>query len=193
MTNPTKLVTRLTEGVETATEDLIPIVYSELKARAANYMKREKVGHSLQATALVNEAYLRLVDQKKVNWQGRSHFVAVAALMMRRVLWDHQKERGREKRGGDWQRVTLSGLPSDRFENVTFEDLAEALSRYAEIDPRACKVVELRFFGGLTEDEVAYVLKVSPRTVRNDWKMARAWLGCELREQQPGTDAAPGD
>lgn len=178
----TQLLTQLTQGDEVAADDLVPIVYSELRARAANYLKRERAGHTLQATALVHEAYLRLVDQKKVNWQGRSHFLNVAALMMRRVLLDHHKERGRGKRGGDWQRVTLTGLPSGRFEDVAIEDLAEALSRYSEIDQRACKVVELRFFGGLTEDEIAYVLGVSTRTVRGDWKMAKAWLSCELQD-----------
>lgn len=160
------------------------MVYDNLRRLAA-----DRLGGSdwtCQPTAIVHEAYLRLVDQTRVDWQGRTHFLAVGAEMVRRVIADEARRRGRQKRGGGWGRVTLDGtaLEGAGMKEVAAPidslDLEEALCRFGEVDPRACRVVELRFFGGLTEGEAASVLGVSERTARNDWRAARAWLRKEL-------------
>jgi RNA polymerase sigma factor (TIGR02999 family) len=168
-------------------ETLFPIVYEELRRLARGYMSREPAGHTLQPTALVHEAYLKLVDQTRADWKGRTHFFAVGARVMRRLLVDHARERGAHKRGAGWRRVTLSGVP-DRApaEGLSPErllDLNAALERLAELDEREARVVTLRVFGGLTVEQVAEVLGVSPRTVDNDWRHAQAWLKKELSDK----------
>ena len=178
----TRLLSEAVEGSTAAVDRLAQIVYHDLRERAAHYLKRERPGHTLQPTALVNEAYVRLVNQKDVDWKGRTHFLAVASRAMRRILTDHARGKGRAKRGCGFRRVTLDGIagPGDSRE-VDLVDLDEALERFAALDPRASRVVELRFFGGLSDDEAAQALGVSPRTVRGDWATARAWLGRALR------------
>jgi RNA polymerase sigma factor (TIGR02999 family) len=165
-------------------EKLFPVVYDELRRLARGYLSRERSDHTLQPTALVHEAYLKLVDQSRADWKGKTHFFAVGARVMRRLLVDHARERGAAKRGAGWQRVTLSGafgsdpgagLPPERL-----LDLNAALERLAELDEREARVVTLRYFGGLTVEQVAEVLGVSRRTVDNDWRHAQAWLKHEL-------------
>jgi RNA polymerase sigma-70 factor (ECF subfamily) len=169
-------------------EQLMPLVYDELRRLARGYMARESRDHTLQPTALVNEAYLRLIDQSRVNWRGRSHFRAVGARVMRRILIDHARRRGGLKRGGDLQRVTLGdSLLSPPDPDVDLPELLalnDALEELAQLDERQARVVELRFFGGLTTDEIAETLEVSERTVGNDWKHGRAWLKRALSHRE---------
>jgi RNA polymerase sigma-70 factor (ECF subfamily) len=170
-----------TGGAERASaEDLLPLVYDELRQLARRYLSRERPGHTLQPTALVHEAYIKLVDQSRVDWQGRTHFFAVGAKVMRNLLIDHARAKGRAKRGGGRHRVTLAeGLTPFASGELDIDQLLavnESLDRLAELDPRQAKVVELRFFGGLTVPEVALVLGVSQRTIEGDWTHARAWL-----------------
>jgi RNA polymerase sigma-70 factor (ECF subfamily) len=164
------------EGAEAG--ELLPLVYDELRRLARGYLRRERAGHSLDATALVHEAYLRLVDQSRVAWRGRRHFLAVGAQMMRRLLVDHARRRGSVKRGGEWERVSLGG--ADVFEHpldpAALLDLDRALAALAALDPRAAQVVELRFFGGLEVAEIAELLGISKRSAEGDWAHARAWL-----------------
>jgi RNA polymerase sigma-70 factor (ECF subfamily) len=171
------------DGDQSALDKLAPIVYDELRRLAGHYLSRERTGHSLQATALVNEAYLRLVDYKRMRWENRAHFFAVSAQLMRRILVDHAR-RHNLKRGGGVQHIALEDtavVGGGRAENlVVLDDAMQALAR---IDPRKAQVVELRFFGGLSVEETAEVLKVSPVTVMRDWNTARAWL---LREMGGG-------
>jgi RNA polymerase sigma-70 factor (ECF subfamily) len=168
------------KGDQSALDKLAPIVYDELRRLARHYLGRERAGHSLQATALVNEAYLRLVDYKRMRWENRAHFFAVSAQLMRRILVDHAR-RHNLKRGGGVQHVALEDtavVGGGRAENlVVLDDAMQALAR---IDPRKAHVVELRFFGGLSVEETAEVLKVSPVTVMRDWSTARAWLYREM-------------
>ncbi|PYX28431.1 MAG: RNA polymerase subunit sigma-70 [Acidobacteria bacterium] len=167
------------DGDQSALDQLTPIVYDELRRLAGHYLMRERTGHSLQATALVNEAYLRLVDYKRMRWENRAHFFAVSAQLMRRILVDHAR-RHNLKRGGGVQHVALenAAVVGGRPENlVVIDDAIQALAR---IDPRKANVVELRFFGGLSVEETAEVLKVSPVTVMRDWSTARAWLYREM-------------
>ncbi len=174
----TRLLIQLTEGDGSALDELLPHVYGELRRLASNYLRRERPGHTLQPTALVHEAYLRLVDQTQVRWQNRAHFFGVAAQMMRRILVDHARGQQAGKRGGEWRKISLDdgldvaagGRPSDLVL------LDEALERLAEIDPQKSRVVELRFFGGLSVEETAEVLGVSAPTVKRQWRMAKAWL-----------------
>jgi RNA polymerase sigma factor (TIGR02999 family) len=164
-------------GNEAARDELMPLVYSELRRLAGHYMAQERSGHSLQATALVHEAYLRLVDQRQVRWQGRAHFFALASQMMRRILVDHARSRHYAKRGGGVRSVLLDEaiiISEQKAADVVALD--EALTRLAAIAPRKSQVVELRYFGGLSMDEIAEVLKVSAITVRRDWTTAKAWL-----------------
>jgi RNA polymerase sigma-70 factor (ECF subfamily) len=158
----------------------MPLVYDELRQRARALMSRERPGHTLQATALVNEAYMRLVDQTRVSWRGRTHFLAVGALVMRRILVDHARGQRRDRRGGSQQRVTLSEAfagPDDRgLSPEELLSLESALEELAALDTRQARVVELRAFGGLTVPEVARNLGVSVTTVEGDWRHARAWL-----------------
>lgn len=178
----TRLLSEAAEGSSAAVEELTPIVYADLHERAARCLQRERPGHTLQPTALVHEAYVRLVGQNDVDWKGRTHFLAVASRAMRRILTDYARARGRLKRGGGLGRVTLEGIATGGAgRDVDLIELDDALERFARLDPRASRVVELRFFGGLTDDEAARTLGVSPRTVRGDWAVARAWLLRALR------------
>ncbi len=169
---------------EASAEQLMPLVYDELRRVAGRLMFCENPGHTLQPTALVNEAYVRLVDASKVNWKGRTHFFAVGAQIMRRLLVDHARGKRREKRGGQWQQVTLSGglrgMDHAVLDAEEMISLDTALLRLHELDPRQERIVTLRYFGGLTVDEVAEVVGVSVRTVAADWRHARAWLRREL-------------
>lgn len=168
-------------GDPNAPARLMPFVYDELRRLARAFLNKERGGHTLQPTALVNEAYLRLVDQTRVSWQNRSHFYGIAASMMRRVLIDHARAHAAEKRGGAHLRLSLDDvqLPLEQ-RAAAFVDLDEALERLARMDERKCKIVELRFFGGLSDEEIAEVLEISTRTVLRDWKTARLWLYREL-------------
>jgi RNA polymerase sigma-70 factor (ECF subfamily) len=177
----TELLLNWRDGDRAAIDRLIPIVYAELRRLARAYMRRELPGHTLQTTALVNEAYLRLIDQK-VTWQNRAHFMGVAAQLMRRILVDHARKRRTARRGGDQFKVSLAEASGGGAEKDAAELIAldEALTSLAVLDPRKCKTVELRYFGGLTIPETAEVLGVSHTTVEEDWKVARAWLRREM-------------
>lgn len=179
----TELLLRLERGHDSRVVDqLFPLVYDELRRIAAARMKAERPDHTLQATALVNEAYIRMVDQTRVHWRSRGQFFAVAARCMRRILVDYARARGSEKRGGGQRRVSLSDVElgeSSRLDDLM--DLDQALERLAELDARQARVVELRFFGGVSMGEIARTLDVSPATVDRDWRTARAWLSAELR------------
>jgi len=178
----TQLLQAWGQGEDAALAQMLPIVYSELKRIARRYMAGERQSHTLQTTALVNEVYLKLVDSRQVNWQNRAHFLAVCAQLMRRILVDFARARGYQKRGGGAQKVTLvEELLGAKESGRDLVALDDALKVMAEFDPRKSRVVELRFFGGLTEEETAAVLKVSTDTVQRDWKMAKLWLGRELR------------
>jgi RNA polymerase sigma-70 factor, ECF subfamily len=187
----TLLLSALRRGEDGAAAKLIPVVYDELRRLAASYMRRERVDHTLQATALVHEAYLKLVEQRTVNWQSRSHFFGVAAQLMRRILIDHARGHTRQKRGGSEQRkVSLDEafvFSEQRADELLAVD--DSLNLLAKLDPRQARVVELRFFGGLNVEEAAEVLGVSPKTVKRDWSMAKAWLYADLKERY-GIDAA---
>jgi len=177
----TELLLAWRQGERAALDELIPHVQGELKRIARNYMRRQKPDHTLQTTALVNEAFLRLVDSNRVNWQDRNHFLAISAQLMRRILVDFARKKSSLKRGGDGVHVTLN-------ENVDVADekateviaLDEALQRLAQMNERQSKIVEYRYFGGLTEEQIAETLEISSRTVRRDWNLARAWLYREL-------------
>ena len=179
----TQLLLAWNEGEQTALDKLIPLVYAELRRVAHRYMGRERLGHSLQTTALVNEAYLRLIDARNVRWQNRAHFFAVAARAMRQIVVDYARSQQSQKRGGGLLRIELDEAaivsPAESKEIV---DLHEALERLAILDSRKAQVVELKYFGGLNYDEMAEVLKISRVTVRRDWEFARLWLYTELKE-----------
>lgn len=188
-THSPKEITRLLlawgEGDESALAALTPMVEAELRRRARRFMRGERAGHTLQTTALVNEAYLRLVDSQKVRWQNRAHFFAVSAQLMRRILVDFARSRGYQKRGGGAQHVELEEAAVVAAERgAELVALDEALEALARLHRRQSQVVELRYFGGLTEAEVAEVLDVSEATVRLDWKHARAWLRRELSKPE---------
>jgi RNA polymerase sigma factor (TIGR02999 family) len=177
----TQLLAEWSDGNQSALDELYPLVYDELHRLARRYMSRERKGHTLQTTALINEAYVRLVDQKNVHWANRSHFFAISAQIMRRILIDHARRHAYAKRGGGAQQVSLdeaaavaSGIGAEILR------LDEALKTLAEMDPRRSQVVELRYFGGLNNEEIAGVLHISENTVTRDWNMARAWLYQQL-------------
>jgi RNA polymerase sigma factor (TIGR02999 family) len=172
----TRLLVEWGNGDQAALDELIPLVYDELRRLAGRYMRRESQGHTLQTSALVNEAYLRLVDQKSVQWQNRAHFFGVAAQLMRRILVDHARSRSRAKRGGKAQMVSLAEQAVMSKEVADVIALDESLNNLAELDPRKSQIVEMKFFGGLTNEEVAEVLKVTSRTVEREWRKAKAWL-----------------
>lgn len=172
----TRLLVDWGNGDQAALDELIPLVHDELRRLARSYMRRESQSHTLQTSALVNEAYLRLVNQKSVQWQNRAHFFGVAAQLMRRILVDHARSRSRAKRGGGAQMVSLSEQAVISKEVVEVIALDEALNNLAELDPRKSQIVEMKFFGGLTNEEVAEVLKVTSRTVEREWRKAKAWL-----------------
>ncbi len=180
----TRLLVAWGDGDESALEALTPLVHEELHRLAHHYMGHERPGHTLQTTALVNEAYVRLIDWKNVRWQNRAHFFAVSAQLMRRILVDFARSRGYQKRGGGALATTLDEaavVSANKSSDMVALD--EALTSLAELDVRQSKVVELRFFGGLSNKETAEVLNVSSGTVRRDWSLARAWLHRELQNQ----------
>ncbi len=173
----TQLLAAWGDGDQAARDELMPLVYGELRRMARQCLSRERPGHTLQTSALINEAYLRLVDQQDIRWQGRAHFYGIAARLMRQILVDYARRRGYAKRGGDVRRVPLDEamvVSEERAAEVVALD--DALKSLAEIDPRKSQVVELRFFGGLSIEEAAEVLGVSEGTVRRDWALAKAWL-----------------
>src|SRR4051812_5286330 len=178
----TQLLLAWGNGDPHAGDRLLPLVYAELHRRAAAAMRRESEGNTLQATALVHEAYLRLVDQDRVAWRNRAQFFGVAAQVMRRILIDHAREHLAQKRGGGARQVTLSGVeaPSDSDEAIDVLALNDALDRLAKLDARQARLVELRYFAGLDIEETAEALDVSPATVKREWATARAWLRREL-------------
>jgi RNA polymerase sigma factor (TIGR02999 family) len=187
----TQLLQDWSQGKDAALEELLPLVHQELRRLARRYMFGERPGHTLQATALVNEAYLRLVNSRQVNWQNRAFFFAISAQLMRRILVDYARARGYQKRGGGIPKVTLDealmGLEEKGRDLVALDD---ALKTLAGVDPRKSKVIELRFFGGLSVEETAEVLKVSPETVLRDWRLAKAWLTREMgKSVATGNDA----
>lgn len=180
----TKLLSEVAKGDKVAASQLVPLVYSQMRRLAAAYMRRERENHTLQATALVHEAYLKLVDQR-TDWQSRAHFFGVAAQVMRHILIDHARGHSRAKRGGAKEAVTLDeGLVFSDEKSEELLALDEALQRLAKLDTRQAKVVEMRFFGGLTVEETAEALSISPITVKRDWSLARAWLYGELERQR---------
>jgi RNA polymerase sigma-70 factor (ECF subfamily) len=185
----TRLLSALTRGDEGAASKLIPVVYDELRRLAGSYMRRERSDHTLQATALVHEAFLKLVEQRSVDWQSRAHFFGVAAQLMRRILVDHARGHLRQKRGGEQVKVSLDEVfvfAERQADEVLAVD--DSLDELAKIDPRQARVVELRFFGGLNVEEAADVLGVSPKTVKREWSVAKAWLAADLK-QRHGIDA----
>lgn len=173
----TRILVNWTEGNPEAAARLMPIVYDELRQLARQYLQRERPDHTLQATGLVHEAYLRLVDQGTTTWQNRAHFFGVAAQVMRRILVDYARTHRAEKRGGNWDKLSFEEAlaPSDE-RSVDLVALDDALKDLQTLDPRQSQIVELRFFGGLTNEEVGEVLQVSPRTVKREWRIAKAWL-----------------
>ncbi len=179
---PTELLRAWSQGDESARERLIPLLYGELHRLARRYMRQERPDHTLRATALVNEAYLRLIEVNRVEWRNRTHFLALAAQMMRRILIEFARSRDRQKRGGDAVRVNIDDLGElPKLQEPNLVALSDALGALAIVDARMSQVVELRFFGGLSVEETADVLDVSAETVMRDWKTAKAWLLRELR------------
>ena len=181
----TQLLIAGSNGSQDALQQLYPLVYEELRRLAHRYMSREGPGHTLQTTAVVHEAYLRLIDQKHVQWQNRAHFFAIASQMMRRILITHAQSHAYAKRGGGALKVSLDEaaiLSQERAGELLALD--EALKSLTALDPRRSQVVELRFFGGLSNEEIAEVLKISPNTVTRDWNVAKAWLYREMSKEQ---------
>lgn len=178
-----------TAGDSCAASRLLPLVYGELRAAAGRILRQERRGHTLQPTALVHEAYLRLIDINRVDWQGKTHFFAMAATQMRRILVEHARKAAAVKRGGPWRRVTLSDsvgqAPGDPVELLALD---QTLDRLQQISPRQAKVAELRLFAGLDSKEIALALGVTDRTIRGDWRVAQAWLAREL-EPRPGGES----
>ena len=181
-TGITQLLIAWSDGEREALEQLVPLVYDDLRRLAAGYMGRETPGHALQATALVHEAYVRLVDQRRVQWRNRAHFFGVAANMMRRILVDDARKRRAEKRGGAAERITLTGddIAAPEQHDIDVLALHEALERLAAFDPQQERIVELRYFGGLTIEETAEVIGVSSATIVREWTIAKAWLRADM-------------
>ena len=190
----TQLLQAWGQGEDAALEQLIPLVHQELRRLARRYMFGERAGHTLQATALVNEAYVKLLGCQKVEWQNRAHFFAISAQVMRRILVDSARARGYQKRGGGIPKVTLDECligPKEKSKDLVALD--DALKALAAVDPRKGQVVELRFFGGLSAEETATVLKVSPDTVLRDWRLAKAWLAREMGRATASESEAAND
>lgn len=182
--NITQILQKWSAGDQTSLDALIPLVYSELHRLARRALARNSSGSTVQTTALVHEAYLRLIDVKQVSWQNRAHFYAVSANLMRNILVDFARQRLSRKRGGDARHVELDeALNFSSNKSADIVALDEVLTELANLSPRQAQVVEMKFFGGLTEDEICEVLKISPATVRRDWQAARAWLHRELARQ----------
>jgi RNA polymerase sigma-70 factor (ECF subfamily) len=179
----TEMLRDWSSGKQEALDALLPLVYDELHRQAARYLRRERVGHTLQTTALINEAYLKLIDQRDVNWQNRAHFFGIAAQAMRRILVDYARQRQSEKRGGG-ENLPLEeiALAISAERSVDLVALDEALTQLAKLDERQSRIVELRYFGGLSIEETAETLHISPATVKNDWRTAKAWLYSELKK-----------
>lgn len=181
----TQLLVAWGEGDKQAFDRLMPYVYGELRRLAHAYMRRQRTDHTLQTTALVNEAYMRLIDSSQIRWQDRNHFFAMSARLMRRILVDFARAKNAQKRGGGDHKVTLDEeMPVEERKEADLLALDEALTRLAEMDERQSRIVELKYFGGLTEEEIADFLEISARTVRRDWSVARAWLYRELSARQ---------
>ncbi|MBC8028717.1 MAG: sigma-70 family RNA polymerase sigma factor [Pyrinomonadaceae bacterium] len=184
----TRLLVACSNGQQGALDQLFPLVYLELRRQAARHMRLEKAGHTLQPTALIHEVYLRLVNQRDIDWQGRAQFFAASAEIMRRILIDHARRKLRDKRGGSWIR-----LPFEETEEAASEPevnplaLNEALEKLAELDHRQSQVVMLKYFGGRTIEEIAADLKISPATVKREWKMAKTWLRLEISKGDQDT------
>lgn len=178
----TQLLIELSQGNRVKVDLLLPLIYDELRSLATNYLRRERADHTLQATALVHEAYLRLIDQTRVSWQNRAHFFGVAAQLMRRLLVDYARRHNAEKRGADFQKITLDEnieKAVERSEEILALD--RALAELAALDEQKARIVELRYFGGLTVEETAEVLGVTPITIKRHWRMARAWLYGQMK------------
>lgn len=181
----TALLQQLSDGDRSVEAGLIPRLYDELHRLAARHMRHERGNHTLQPTALVHEAYERLVQQPQIPWQSRAHFYATASQLMRHILVDHARARQAEKRGGNQNKVTLDeSVLQTTNQSVNVLDLHDALERLAQFDIRQLRIVELHFFGGMTFEEIALVLSISDRTVKRDWRMARAWLREQLASKQ---------
>ncbi|HKE02627.1 MAG TPA: sigma-70 family RNA polymerase sigma factor [Blastocatellia bacterium] len=178
----TQLLLAWGQGNEAARDQLIPLIYDELRRLARKHLRRERPGHTLQTSALVNEAYLRMAGQS-VSWQGRAHFFGIAARLMRQILVDHARLRDNAKHGGDWRRVSLDAADVGQDQTTDILALDEALQALAQMSPQQSRVIELRFFGGLTIAETAEVLGVSHSTVEREWRVARAWLWRELQRK----------
>jgi len=177
----TELLLDWNQGNAEALNALMPVVYEELRRLARGYLRRERVSHTLSSRALVHEAYLRLVDQRRVRWQNRSHFFGISAQLMRRILVDHARKRRAAKRGANKEKLTLHpSLVGAKQQEMDLIALDKALNQLAELDPQQSRIVELRFFGGLSVEDAAEVLSISPATVKRDWAMAKAWLHQEL-------------
>jgi RNA polymerase sigma factor (TIGR02999 family) len=187
----TKLLLAWGQGQDAALDELLPLVHQELRRLARGYMFGERAGHTLQTTALVNEAFLRLVNAREVNWQNRTHFFALSAQLMRRILVDFGRAHRDQKRGGGIPKVTLDeALVGAQEKGQDLVALDDALKLLSEVDPRKSRVVELRFFGGLSVEETAEVLKVHPNTVLRDWRLAKMWLKREMSKEEPKRDDA---
>ena len=190
----TILLGEMAKGDQQAIAKLTPLVYGELRRLAARYMNRERANHTLQPTALVHEAYLKLVQHPPVEWQDRAHFLHIAAQVMRQILVDHARRHGREKRGARQQVVPLEDAVVFSPEKASeFLALDESLQRLTKLDARQGRIVELRFFGGLTVEETAQVLGISPKTVKREWSMAKAWLHGDLRQDHGNPTAKLGE
>ena len=182
--NITRKLQEWNRGDRSAAEELMPLVYDELRKVAARYLRRERADHTLQPTALVNEAYLKLIDISSVEWNDRAHFFAVSSNVMRRILVDHARAQATEKRGGVLQKVELTEAVSfSKEREIDLLALNDALEKLAELDERQSQIVEMRFFGGLSVEETAEVLKVSTRTIKREWAMAKAWLYQRMKDE----------
>ena len=185
----TQVLVDWNQGDQNAPDRLMPLVYEELRKLARNYLQRERSDHTLQATGLVHEAYLRLVDQSSMSWQNRAHFFAVAAQVMRRILVDHARSHRAEKRGGEREKLEFDeALVPSGEKAVDLIALDDALQDLVTFDPRQSRIVELRFFGGLTNEEIGDVLGISPRTIKREWRLAKAWLRREIMRNEADAD-----
>jgi len=192
--NVTQLLTDWSGGNQQALEQLLPLIYNELRRLAHNFLYRERPGHTLQTTALVHEAYLKLIDQRDARWQNRAHFFAIAAQAMRRILIDSARRHSAVKRGSGGEKISLAEVAEISPErDSALLALDEALEALSAIDPEQARIVELRYFGGLTIEETAEVMNLSPATIKREWAMARAWLHQSLTDEEPDENPTPED
>jgi RNA polymerase sigma-70 factor, ECF subfamily len=183
----TDLLIKFSNGKREAVDELLPLIYDELRRIAANYLRRERSDHTLQPTALVNEAYMKMIDITQVSWQNKAHFIGVAANQMRRILVDHARQHNARKRGGEFHILTLNEeIDKADEQSADLIALDDALNELAKMDPVKAQIVELRYFGGLTTDETAEVLDVAPITIKRHWKMTKAWLYGQLTKKSDG-------